>query len=364
MKFGFVLPNLAGGGAEKAIAKIAAALADSGHEVHMILLEHGGAHTAPAGVQVHALTAPGVAVAKGFFAKPLVAWRLRRAIARLARARAFDMIVSTLPFADEIATRARLPRHWCRVANTLSVEIARLQARDPIKAARRRERYRRLYDRRRVIAVSQGVATDLRDRLGFVGAHIECVYNPFDVAAIQAAAAVTPAGSSEDRYIVHVGRFNAQKRHDLLLDAFARVPTPHRLVLLTESAPGLVDLIRARGLSARVTIAGFQPNPYPWIARADLLVLCSDHEGLPNVIVEALILDTPVVSTDCPSGPREILGAARPECLVPVNDAAALAQAIAAALARGRGGAPVDLSPFRQAHAVARYEQLAATANF
>lgn len=364
MRFGFILPNLAGGGAEKAIGKIAAALVDGGHDVHIVLLEHHGAHAAPTGVQLHALTAPGTRVAKGFFAKPLVAWRLRRLIARLARTRAFDMIVSTLPFADEIATRARLPRHWCRVANTLSVEIARLQARDPVKGARRLRRYRRLYDRRRLIAVSQGVAADLRDRLGFIGAHIECVYNPFDFAAIRAAATVTPPDSIHDRYIVHVGRFNAQKRHDLLLDAFARVPGAHRLVLLAEPAPGLVDLIRARGLDGRVTIAGFQPNPYPWIARADLLVLCSDHEGLPNVIVEALILDTPVVSTDCPSGPREILGAARPECLVPVNDAAALAHAIAAALVRGKDSAPVDLSPYRQAHAVARYEQLAASANF
>lgn len=364
MKFGFILPNLAGGGAEKAIGKIAAALVDKGHEVHIVLLEHSGAHATPAGVLLHALTAPGARVAKGFFAKPLIALRLRRLVARLARTRAFDMIVSTLPFADEIATRARLPRHWCRVANSLSVEIARLQARDAAKGRRRLRRYRRLYDRRRLLAVSHGVAVDLRDRLGVVGARIECVYNPFDFAAIRAAATVPPPGLDTTRYIVHAGRFNAQKRHDLLLDAFLHVPGTHRLVLLTEPAPGLVELIRTRDLAGRVTIAGFQPNPYPWIAHADLLVLCSDHEGLPNVIVEALILGTPVVSTDCPSGPREILGAARPECLVPVNDVQALARAIVSALARGGSAAPVDLSPYRQAHAVARYEQLAATATF
>lgn len=364
MKFGFILPNLAGGGAEKAIGNIAAALVGSGHEVHIVLLEHTGAHAAPAGVLLHALTAPGARIAKGFFAKPLIALRLRRLIARLARTHAFDMIVSTLPFADEIATRARLPRHWCRIANTLSVEIARLQARDAVKGRRRLRRYRRLYDRRRLLAVSHGVAADLRDGLGVVGARIECVYNPFDFAAIRAAATVPPPSLHAAHYIVHVGRFNPQKRHDLLLDAFARMRTAHRLVLLTESAPALVELIRARDLDGRVTIAGFQPNPYPWIAHADLLVLCSDHEGLPNAIVEALILATPVVSTDCPSGPREILGAARPECLVPINDAEALARAMTNALARGANAAPVDLSPYRQARAVARYEELAATVNF
>ena len=83
-------------------------------------------------------------------------------------------------------------------------------------------------------------------------------------------------------------------------------------------------------------------------------------EGLPNVIIEALVLDTPVVSTDCPSGPREILGEACPGCLVPVNDAAALAEAIARALADPPQLSRVDLSAYAADTAAAAYEALAA----
>jgi glycosyltransferase involved in cell wall biosynthesis len=162
-------------------------------------------------------------------------------------------------------------------------------------------------------------------------------------------------------YVVHVGRFSGQKRHDLLLDAFARLKNlPHRLVLLAESHPALERMIRERGLEGRVEVAGFQQNPYPWIAAADLLVLSSDHEGLPNVIVEALALGVPAVSTDCPSGPREILGAALPGCLVPTGDAAALAGAIERALAERPDASRVDLARFARAPVIEAYERLAA----
>lgn len=363
MKYAFITTNLAGGGAEKAILKLAAALQRRGHEVHLVLLEHLVAHAVPQGVPMHALTPPAKSISKGALSKPLTAWRLRRLMARLARPAPFDLIVSTLPFADDVAARARLPRHWCRVANTLSAEVARLQARDPVKARRRLRRYRRLYDGRPLIVVSRGVAADLRDAMGLRQARIECIYNPFDFAAIRAAATETTPARPSAPYIIHVGRFNAQKRHDLLFDAYASSKVAHHLVLLTEPDPALTEMIRRRGLSERVQVAGFQANPYPWIAGAELLVLCSDHEGLPNVIIEALILGVPVVSTDCPSGPREILGDTCPDCLVPVNDAKALARAIARVLSERTGPPPVDLSPYSVAHAVAAYERLAAQTN-
>lgn len=361
LKFGFVLTNLAGGGAEKAVLKIGAALAQRQHDVHIVLLEHVVEHAVPPGIRLHGITRAGARLHKGALGKWRAAWRLRELVGRLNRERPFDLIVSTLPFADEVAVRAELPRHWCRIANTLSVEIDRLRRAGPGRARRRLARYRRLYASRPLIAVSDGVAQDLRGPIGLAHAKIERIYNPFDLANIRARASEA-APVPRAPYVIHVGRFAAQKRHDLLLDAWMRLNAPHHLVLLAAPDPRLTALIEARGLGQRVTVAGFQPNPYPWIAGAELLVLCSDHEGLPNVIVEALAVGTPVVSTDCPSGPREILGGALPQCLVPVGDAAVLAHAISAALIDPPDVSGIDLARFDSQTVAAAYERLATTA--
>ncbi|MEW6689105.1 MAG: glycosyltransferase [Pseudomonadota bacterium] len=359
MRIGFVLTNLAGGGAEKAVLNTAAGLAGRGHRLDVILLEHVVAHAVPPGVTLHALTREGRKASKGWLGKHLAARRLRRLIDSLEKEDKFQLLVSTLPFADEVALLARAPAHWCRIANTLSAEVARLAARSPSAAARRIARYRSMYGGRALIAVSQGVADDLRGPAGVEPSRIEVIPNPFDFAAIKRLGEMQ-VERPQRPYLVHVGRFSGQKRHDLLLDAFARVNRPHRLVLLADPEPALERMIRERGLEDQVQVAGFQQNPYPWIAAADLLVLCSDHEGLPNVIIEALALGVPAVSTDCPSGPREILGAALPECLVPPGDAVALAAAIARALARRPDPARADLSRYAQSAVISAYERIAA----
>lgn len=360
MKLALIVTNLVGGGAEKAMINLGGGLAGSGHEVHLILLEHVIEHVPPPQIQVHALTDTDTRLSKGALGKYLAAWRLRRLLRRLEAQRRFDLVVSTLPFADEVAARARLPRHWFRIADTLSTDIEYLGRTQPRKAARRLRRYRRLYGGRRLIAVSDGVAADLRGPLGIRGARVERIYNPFDLASIRARAA-EPAALPPKPYVIHIGRFSRQKRHDVLLDAWAELNVPHQLVLLGPPDPRLSELVTRRGLDRRVTMAGFQANPYPWIAGADLLVLSSDHEGLPNVIIEALAVGTPVVSTDCASGPREILGEPLADFLVPVGDARALTHAMRRALADPPDTSAIDLSRFDAPAVYAAYERLAAS---
>jgi glycosyltransferase involved in cell wall biosynthesis len=362
MRFGFIVTNLAGGGAEKAVLNIAAGLAARGHRADVLLLEHVIAHAVPENVAVHAIGRKGGRISKGWLGKQLAAFRLARLLRELEAEGPFQLVVSTLPFADEAAIRARVPAHWCRIANTLSAEIARLGIGNAGKASRRGERYRSLYDGRNLIAVSEGVGDDLRTAIGARTARIEVISNPFDFPAMKALAAV-PAPLPPSPYVIHVGRFSGQKRHDLLLDAFARLSNDHRLILLADETPELRAMIAARGLAGRVDVAGFQQNPYPWIAAARLLVLCSDHEGLPNVLVEALALGVPVVSTDCPSGPRELLGAALPQCLVPVGNANALAVAMTQALAVRPDLSRVDLSRYAKERSLEAYERLAMRQN-
>jgi glycosyltransferase involved in cell wall biosynthesis len=352
MKFALFTTNLAGGGAEKALAKIGSGLAARGHDVDFIVCEDAGNYAPPAGCGFHALSAR---AGHGWLGKRRLAWRLGRLLA----ANPHDLLVSTLPFADEIAALARAPRHVCRIANTLSAEIARLPA---ARAQRRMARYRTLYGARPLVAVSQGVASDLRTGFGIDADRVTVIGNPFDFAAIRALAAEACPARPREPYILHVGRYAAQKRHDLLLAAFAQADLLQQLVLLTPPDARLPALVAQHGLQRRVAIADFQANPYSWMAGAELLVLCSDHEGLPNVLIEALACGTRVISTDCPSGPREILRGELAQGLVPCNDADALAAAMRVALAAPKPDpATVDaaLAPYAAEHALDAWEAMA-----
>lgn len=355
MRFVFVLTNLRGGGAEKAILKVAKGLLDRQHQVSLYLFESRCDYEIPAGLEI-VLAAPGkTSVSKGWLAKRLLAFRLARHVARVRP----DLVVSTLPFADEVAMLAGLPAHWCRIANTLSAEIESLAADNPAKAARRAARYRQVYGQSPLIAVSTGVAADMRASLG-VSTRIEHIPNPFDADAIRQAAQQAVNGLPDAPYVLHIGRFSAQKRHDVLLDAWQQLDVPHRLVLLTHPDPALEQMIVERSLQARVSVAGFQQNPYPWMAAAALLVLSSDREGLPNVLIEALLCGTPVVSTDCPSGPAEILGRDLPGALVPCGDPQRLAAAIRQSLENPPDVSGVDLSRYAEPAVIDAYEALAA----
>jgi glycosyltransferase involved in cell wall biosynthesis len=132
--------------------------------------------------------------------------------------------------------------------------------------------------------------------------------------------------------ILSAGRLVKEKDYETLIRAFAMVrkKRPARLAILGEGAErnSLLELTERLGIKEDVALLGFKTNPYVYMARATVFVLSSTVEGLPNVIVEAMAVGTPIVSTDCKSGPREILDDGKYGILVPVGDADALAKAI------------------------------------
>lgn len=141
------------------------------------------------------------------------------------------------------------------------------------------------------------------------------------------------AGNRHFRTLIAAGRMVAKKDYPTLLRAFSRVRQclDVRLLILANDGP---ESLRVRAVSEELGVAGaieqvgFQANPYAWFARADCFVLSSISEGMPNVLVEALACGCPVVSTDCPTGPAEILGRGEYGRLVPVGDSEGLARAI------------------------------------
>lgn len=198
----------------------------------------------------------------------------------------------------------------------------------------------------RIIAVSNGVADDLVANFGVSRDRIVVIGNPVDLENVAERGAEAVPLPCTSPFIVAMGRLTQTKNMTLLIDAYAasRVTVP--LVIMGEGPErdALTAQIAALGLSGRVHLAGFQKNPYAVLARAELYVSASNGEGFPNALVEAMALGRPVVVTNCASGPSEIMADRARETiretletpsgmLVPVNDAAALAEAIAKVMA-------------------------------
>jgi glycosyltransferase involved in cell wall biosynthesis len=188
-----------------------------------------------------------------------------------------------------------------------------------------------------IVAVSHGVADDLAETARIPRERISVIHNPVVSRAFseRLAAADSHPWLEDGRHpvFITVGRLVPQKNHELLLEALALVRhnLPARLIVLGRGPlrDSLLEKARRLGLERAVDFIGFRDNPLPLIKRASALVLSSDYEGFGNVIVEALACGTPVISTDCPFGPAEILEDGRYGRLVPVGDASALAEAMA-----------------------------------
>lgn len=217
-----------------------------------------------------------------------------------------------------------------------------------------------------VLCVSQGVADDL-GRLGFSASRLVVAYNPTIRPDIRERALVPPDHPwflpGEPPVVVAVGRLEPQKDYPTLLRAFALVASQREARLLIIGRGALLrslERLRQRlGLDGAVSFLGLTENPHPFIARAAVYVLASKYEGLPNALIEAVAHGVPVVSTDCESGPTEILRGGEFGALVPVGDWPALAKAILGALDGHVPAPPPEAwEPFTVATATTRYLEL------
>jgi len=190
-----------------------------------------------------------------------------------------------------------------------------------------------------VVAVSKGVRDDLVATTRLDSADISLIYNPVDVESIrkQASQPVNHEWLTDDSLDVVLagGRHEPQKGFDTLLGAFSRIDAEDVRLVLFGTGPETTSLQTravALGIDDRVSFAGFVENPFSYMGSADVFVLSSEYEGFGLVLIEALACGCPVVSTDCESGPAEILEGGTYGPLVPVGDDSALADAITATL--------------------------------
>ena len=296
--------------------------------------------------------------------------RVLHSIPKLVRYLRRTRPAAILSASDHVNLVAIAAHRWARVPTRLVVSVHTTLSAATKDARQPKERMiptlaRWLYPRsHRVVCVSRGVANDLIRLCRLPAEKVEVIYNPVvtpDLIAQSLEPVDHPWLTSRDvPVILSVGRLKAPKDFATLIRAFARVRQHYdaRLIILGEGEdrPALEQLVANLGLKDWIAMPGFVDNPYAWMRRADVFVLSSYWEGFGVVLVEAMACGTPVVATDCPSGPREILENGKWGKLVPVSDEMAMAEAICETL---RGDSQVDTTiranEFRLEYAVDSY---------
>ncbi len=328
-----LLPDLSGGGAERAMMDLTQELARLGHRVEIVLARAEGEF-------LHEAQRIFPVVTLGVTKFRTVPWSL----ARYLRKHKPDVLVANMwPLTAAAVVGRALSRQRCQLLlvehTTLSHAYASWGAfHHWMLTTSMRLTYRHADA---VAAVSDGAAADTALLARLPRARVATLYNPVPQRAMPSRDALQMTLSvwdcSAGAKLLSVGNLKEAKNYPLLLRAFFMLQRRNgKLMLLGggDGDPALRALATELGIADRVIFAGFHVDPSPFYATADLFVLSSDYEGFGNVIVEALSFGVPVVSTDCPSGPAEILDNGRYGTLVPVGDAAALAQAMDEALSR------------------------------
>lgn len=347
--------SLGGGGAQRSMVKLAGGIADRGYAIDLVLGHADGHYSSEVHPSVRVVD---LGARKMLLSIPSLARYLRR-----ERPRA---VLSSLNHVNIVGL-------WARRLSRVSTRMV-VSERNTLSLARHgswwRQRLRpRLIGRfyrwaDAIVAVSEGVSEDLTTTTGLPSDSIAVIPNPIITPNVRRMAEEMPdhpwLSDGEPPVVLAVGRLAPQKDFGTLIEAFAqaRGTTGARLLILGEGPerPNLESLARGLGLQGEVGLPGWVDNPYPFLRRGALFALSSRWEGLPGVLIEALFCGVPVVATDCPSGPREILEGGRHGRLVPVGDVDALARAIRQGLAGEIARpSPASWEPYEQEAVVTRY---------
>ena len=336
------IPSFGDGGVERMLVNLAGGMVQRGVTVDFVVRQATARSLASLPPQARLLE---IGSSRGV--------RALLATVRYLRAARPHVVLSGKGSDDRLSLRAKrwagVPVRCVLITGTSLSGRLEARGRGGLYRWRKLRAVRRMYARADgVVAVSRGVAEDVVRITGLPSDRVRVVPNPVVTPELERLAnAPLPHAwllHKETPVILGVGGLRRQKDFQTLLRAFAamRRQRPCRLIILGEGRQRqrLEALSRELGVQGDVPLPGFEPNPYPYMAAADLFVLSSLWEGFGAVLVEALALGLPVVSTDCPTGPREILGDGRFGRLVPVGDPTAMAQAMLAALADSR---PRDL---------------------
>lgn len=313
-----VINCLQGGGAERVVLTLGQGFYELGYEVHILRFKPLVQYDLSQNLNYHVLKfkpyklIPGAKRRDRVFARAVDKYVLQH----IGQP---NIILSNLDRADSILSNSKLPNITYIIHNTVSLLYKFNKNYD---AEQLKKRMVEIYAKHPCVCVSEGAQKDFIKSFGHITPTI-AIHNPIDRDSIQKQAdAFVPVYQN---YIIHVGSFKDAKRHDLLVKAYAQTDQSMKLLLLGQGKHKneTEQLVTELNLTDKVVFLGFRDNPFPYIKHAQFKILTSDWEGFALVIAEALVLGTPVISTNCPSGPSELLPQNN---LMPMGNVGAIAE--------------------------------------
>ncbi|AFY52858.1 glycosyltransferase [Rivularia sp. PCC 7116] len=322
----FFIPSMVGGGAERVVVNLLKGMLSKDVSLDLVLASATGAYMNQIPPQVRIVNLDCQRVIKAIL--PL---------SRYLRENKPNVLISHLCHANVIAALAKLlaltdTKIILVEHDTLSVsesEVFRARFVPPLMKL--------LYPRAdKIVGVSEAVSRDLETELGLKKGIVQTIYNPVvNRELIDKAKAPLDhpwLQPNSPPVFIAVGRLTLKKDFATLIKAFAnlRQKVAVRLIILGEGElrPELETITNNLGIANDVSMPGFVKNPYAYMSRASAFILSSLWEGLPTVLIEAMACGCPVISTDCPSGPKEILAEGKYGELVPMSDVMALSSAM------------------------------------
>lgn len=320
-----IIDSLVGGGAEKTNLNLAEIFINNGFNVTIIIIKNKIEYKIDNRINLISLNYAKNSMPK-FLRNYYYAKKLDNILSKISNT---SLIIGSLSLSNSLMNLINNKYNFYYSLHS-TMTIAKFENKNFLNKYLKKLELIKIYNNKNIICVSEGVKEDILS-LPIKPKSIQVIYNPFDFDEILNKSKEKIDFNFPDEYIVHVGRFAKVKRHDILLKAFSKINNKTiKLVLVGqgEEKDNIKKLIKDLNLEKRVIFSGFQKNPFPIIKNAKALILSSQREGLPTVLIESLILGTPIVSTNCPSGPKEIMEDYLKEYLAKVNDYTDLANKI------------------------------------
>jgi len=308
MNLGIFIYSMAGGGAERVVSYLLPYLQDQGHQVHLILMNSTISYEIPDDIQIHFLEK-----SRGnengifkFLKLPLLAHKYAKLSKKLGLTHSFSLL-SRPNYVNVLMTyfNRKPPVVIVSERNYASM----IYGYGDMQSRINNFLVKKLYPRAdQVIGNSKANVKDLIENYGIRKELTAVIENPIDLEKIMAIEPLSDFFNTACFNMISVGRFEHVKNQQLLIRALVVVPNA-QLYLLGKGVLGkdLRELVEQENLSNRVHFLGFDPNPYKYLKSADLFVFGSNHEGFPNVLLEAMACGLPILTTNCKSGPDEIM---------------------------------------------------------